>query len=273
MEPLRQQCYEMRPSPLGAMASWEIHVKGYVRAVGGDPWKTPISTLRRGRGNSIQSLIIPTPVGETPWHHQVELGDPSDHELCQLMEDLCQEIAHCELNVTPRSPPPMPLGHPSGSRNPNEDDQEVTFLREGGWAPLGQPSPSPAPAWPDGGWVTQGPPPQPQIPAQPNPHAGCLINTLASGLHLGTPRINTFSSKAMPVKTEVSFKQWNHEVQCVKDHYTELVVQESIVRFLKGPAADMDWYMGPTTSVYDILQTLSHFWHHGIFRCTHTKFL
>ena len=54
---------------------------------------------------------------------------------------------------------------------------------------------------------------------------GHLINTLASGLHLGTPRINTFSGDAMLGKTEVSFKQWCYEVQCVKDHYPELVVQ------------------------------------------------
>ena len=83
---------------------------------------------------------------------------------------------------------------------------------------LGQPSPSPTPTQPDGGWVPQGPPPQPPLPAQPNADMGCLINTLALGLHLGTPRINTFSSKATPGKTKVSFEQWNHKVQCIKDH-------------------------------------------------------
>ena len=77
----------------------------------------------------------------------------------------------------------------------------------------------------------------------------------------------------MPGKTEVLFEQWNHEVQCVKDHYPELVVWESIVRSLKGAAADMAWYMGPTTSVSNILQKLSHFQHSGIFRCTHAKYL
>ena len=74
---------------------------------------------------------------------------------------------------------------------------------------------------------------------------------------MGTLRINTFSSKAMPGKIEVSFKQWNHEVQCVKDHYPELVVQESIVRSLKGAVADMARYMGPTASVSNILQKLT----------------
>ena len=60
----------------------------------------------------------------------------------------------------------------------------------------------------------------------------------------------------MPGKTEVSFEQWNHEVQCVKDHYLESVVWESIVQSLKGAAADMARYMGPTTSVTEILQKL-----------------
>ena len=73
---------------------------------------------------------------------------------------------------------------------------------------------------------------------------GHLFNTLMSGLHLGTLGINTFSGEAMPGKTEVSFEQWNHEVQCVKDHYLELVVWESIVRSLKGAVADMARYMG-----------------------------
>ena len=97
--------------------------------------------------------------------------------------------------------------------------------------------------------VPLGPPPQPLRPAPANPDVGHLINTLALGLHLGTPRINTFSGKAMPGKTEVSFEQWYHEVQCVKDHYLESVVWESIVWSLEGAVADMAQYMGPTASV------------------------
>ena len=58
---------------------------------------------------------------------------------------------------------------------------------------------------------------------------------------MGTLKINTFNGKPIPGKTEVLFEQWNHEVQCVKDHYPELVVWESIVRSLKGAAADMVW--------------------------------
>ena len=68
------------------------------------------------------------------------------------------------------------------------------------------------------------------------------------GLHLNTPQINTFSGNAMPSKTEVSFKQWYYEVQCVKDHYPESVVRESIIHSLKGAVADMARYMGPSAS-------------------------
>ena len=42
----------------------------------------------------------------------------------------------------------------------------------------------------------------------------------------------------------------------MKDHYLELVVQESIVRSLKGVVADIARYMGPTASVSNILQKL-----------------
>ena len=60
----------------------------------------------------------------------------------------------------------------------------------------------------------------------------------------------------MPGKMEVSFKQWNQEVQCRKDHYPKSVVWRSIVRSLKGAVVDMTWYMGPTASVSDILRKL-----------------
>ena len=46
-------------------------------------------------------------------------------------------------------------------------------------------------------------------------------------------------------------------MQCVKDHYPESVVHESIMRSLKGAAADMACYMGPTAGVSDILEKLS----------------
>ena len=80
---------------------------------------------------------------------------------------------------------------------------------------------------------------------------------LVAGLRMGTPRINTFSGDATPGKTEVSFEQWYHKFQCIKDHYPEAVVQESIIRSLKEAVVDMARYVGPSASVNLILQKLS----------------
>ena len=68
--------------------------------------------------------------------------------------------------------------------------------------------------------------------------------------------MNTFSSEAMRGKIEVSFEQWYHNVQYMKDDYPESAGWESIVQSLKGAAADMAKYMGPTTSVAHILHKL-----------------
>ena len=46
-----------------------------------------------------------------------------------------------------------------GNGDPDADDQEVTFLRGGGWVPPEQPFQPPAPAQPDGGWEPRGQPP------------------------------------------------------------------------------------------------------------------
>ena len=103
---------------------------------------------------------------------------------------------------------------------------------------------------------------------------GQLITTLTSGLHIGTPKISTFSGDVAPGKTEVSYEQWSHEVQCIKDHYPESVVRESIMRSLKGAVADMAHYMGPTASVSKILEKLLViFGTVTSFDCAYAKFL
>ena len=56
---------------------------------------------------------------------------------------------------------------------------------------------------------------------------------------------------------EVSLNQWYHMVQCMKDHYPESVVRESIIHSLKGAVADMARFMGPTTSIAQIHQKLT----------------
>ena len=86
---------------------------------------------------------------------------------------------------------------------------------------------------------------------------GQLITALTLGLCIGTPKISTFSGNVAPGETEVSYEQWSHEVQCIKDHYLKSVVRESIMRYLKGAAPDMAHYMGPTASVSEILEKLS----------------
>ena len=45
-------------------------------------------------------------------------------------------------------------------------------------------------------------------------------------------------------------------MQCIKDHYLESVVRESIMQSLKGAAADMACYMGPTAGVSKTLEKL-----------------
>ena len=77
---------------------------------------------------------------------------------------------------------------------------------------------------------------------------------LATRLQLGTLCINTFSDEATLGKMEVSFEQWYHKVQCIKDNCLESVVWECMVRLLKRSTVDMAWYMSPTTSVAHILQ-------------------
>ena len=86
---------------------------------------------------------------------------------------------------------------------------------------------------------------------------GRLVAALTLGLHISTLKINTFSGNVAPGKTKVLYEQWSHKVQCIKDHYLESVVRESIMWCLKGAAADMAHYMGPTASVSDILEKLS----------------
>ena len=46
-------------------------------------------------------------------------------------------------------------------------------------------------------------------------------------------------------------------MQCIKDHYPESVVRESIMQSLKRAAADMACYMGPTAGVSESLEKVS----------------
>ena len=126
-----------------AMAPSEAHTKAY------------LVTLYLNPSNGEGELHTPPqqtpPSRGMPCHLQAEIGDLADHELHQLVEDLRQEIALHKVNVPPCSPPPNTWVCPSGSRNPEEDDQEVTFPGGGRWDPLRQPTPSPEPKQSAGG--------------------------------------------------------------------------------------------------------------------------
>ena len=79
------------------------------------------------------------PSGGTPHHLQAELGDLDDHEMHQLMEDLTQEIAQHKIHMPPSNLPPNEWVCPLGSRDPKEDDWEVTFLEGEGGVQWGNP--------------------------------------------------------------------------------------------------------------------------------------
>ena len=143
-----------------------------------------------GIGESRTPPYHTPPNEETPCRIHAQLGDLNDNELRQLVRDLSQEIAQRETIVPPSYPPPRDWACPAGNPVIEEDDQEVTFT--------------------GGGRVPTGPQPQPVSPALAGPDMSQLISALTSGLQIGTPKISTFSGKAAPGKTEVSYEQWSH---------------------------------------------------------------
>ena len=138
------------------MAPLEHHIRAYITVVGGDHSKFQ-SLPSEGEGDPHSPTGNLHLDGVTQHCLQAELGNLTDQELQQLMEDLYQEITLCKLHASPSNPQPTPWEEPSGSGNLNGDDQEVTFPRGRGWVPPRQPSPDPVPVQPDGGWVPRGP--------------------------------------------------------------------------------------------------------------------
>ena len=82
------------------MAPSETHVKVYIIAVGEDSSKLQ-SPPSEEEGEPHLPHDNPHPSGEMPCHLQAELGNLTNHELYQLVEDLCQEIALHEVNALP----------------------------------------------------------------------------------------------------------------------------------------------------------------------------
>ena len=132
---LHEESIKLRTSPPHA-----THVRAYMVIMEGEPSGAQPATPTPDREEEPHpSPSDPNPGGKTPHQLQANLEDLGDAELWHLMEDLCWEVAHRELNVSPRDPPPTPWGNPVGNRDPDVDDQEVTFLRGGGCEPRGQP--------------------------------------------------------------------------------------------------------------------------------------
>ena len=94
-----------------AMAPTETHISAYAMV-----WHVKPS---KGGGRPHTPPQQTHPGGETPHYLHVELGDLDNQELCQLMADLNQELAQCELIVPPSDPLQM-----TGYAN-----QEVKSLR------------------------------------------------------------------------------------------------------------------------------------------------
>ena len=86
-----------------ASAHSETHMRAYMTAVGGEPFGTQPPPLEGEREPHLPT-VNPQLVGATLHHLQADLGDLADHELHQFMEDLCCEVALCELNAPPAAP-------------------------------------------------------------------------------------------------------------------------------------------------------------------------
>ena len=190
---LHDKAIKARTSPLSA-----THVRTYMAVVNGDPSGTQCPPSN-GEEEPHSSPSDPHPGGRTLQQLQANHRDLADDELQQLMEDLCQEVTLWKLNA----PPDTPFntlrktcrkwgswcrwlgGHLS--EKGRGGSPRATILTScpctTGWRVGAQRTISSSPA-----------------PVQPNKDMGHLINTLAMGLQLGTPWINTFSGNTMPGK-------------------------------------------------------------------------
>ena len=98
----------------------------------------------------------------------------------------------------------------------------------------------------------------PPAPTQPDEDVGCLINTLATGLQLGTPHINTFQQQSHTRQNGSVFWTMVPQGTVCKRPLPRVIGQRGVsILSLKGAVADMARYTGPTTSIAHILQKLT----------------
>ena len=70
------------------------------------------------------------------------------------------------------------------------------------------------------------------------------------------PKLRLFSGEEVPRKHEISFNRWLFEVKTIQQIYAEPLVQEAIIRSVKGQAADLVCFLGPNTAVERIISKL-----------------
>ena len=70
------------------------------------------------------------------------------------------------------------------------------------------------------------------------------------------PKVKTFSGETPTPKGEVSYEQWRHEIVCIREVYPVQTAMEGVRRSLRGQAADMVRYLGPTATVGDVVDKL-----------------
>ena len=115
------------------MAPAEAHLTAF-----SEMWHSNPTTEDGGPCNPPQQSLL---CKETLRRLHAQLGDLDDSELQQLVQDLSQEMSQCGLTAPPSNPPPHDWTHPSGSQEPEEDDQEVTFPGGGRWQEGGRGKP------------------------------------------------------------------------------------------------------------------------------------
>ena len=104
------------PIAIKTVAPMEQHIRVYITVVGGDHSKLQ-SPPSEGKGDPHSPTGNLHPGRGTQCQLQAELGNFTDQELHQLVEDLHQEIALCKLHAPPSNPQPTPWREPSGSGN------------------------------------------------------------------------------------------------------------------------------------------------------------
>ena len=105
-------------------------------------------------------------------------------------------------------------------------------------------------------------------PAQPGTSTGSATGQMPSGnsnvlpsvtLHSRdgkAPKINIFTGSENPARSEVSYAQWIYEVRSLKSLYPEGLLREGIIKSLRGTAADLVRFLGPSATTAQILDKL-----------------